>query len=336
MLKTELERLVKAVFPLKPSFAFAYGSGIFPQVATHSSSNTIPGKTPMLDIILAYDDTETFHRHNLAQNPGHYSFLKYFGSKAITSVQRSYGGKLYFNPHVRVRNPFPVEIKYGVMQTDDLVDDLLNWSTFYVAGRLQKPVKILTEPNGCLADQLQVGLASNLSAAVQLALLLTSKEEVEQQTNRTEVELFKKITSLSYLGDIRVGIAEDPYKVEKIVANNVPHFQNLYRDLLLNVDHTTQLSPAQRMEACKQLPHAFTSTLPFLAVEDSEERSSDFENLCEREAAMQELLKEQLSHKIRRVSREQTLKGILTSGFLKSATYGWNKLHKRLGAKSAR
>lgn len=30
--------------------------------------------------------------------------------------------------------------KYGVVQTDDLVQDMLNWERFYLSGRLQKPV----------------------------------------------------------------------------------------------------------------------------------------------------------------------------------------------------
>lgn len=44
--------------------------------------------------------------------------------------------------------------------------------------------------------------------------------------------LFKVITSLSYLGDVRMGLAEDSKKVERIVAGSYSHFRSLYLPLL--------------------------------------------------------------------------------------------------------
>lgn len=34
-------------------------------------------------------------------------------------------------------------IKYGVISTESLIDDLMHWKTMYVAGRLHKPVSII-------------------------------------------------------------------------------------------------------------------------------------------------------------------------------------------------
>lgn len=45
-------------------------------------------------------------------------------------------------------------------------------------------------------------------------------------------DLFKRVTSLSYLGDVRMGLAEDSRKVERIVAGSGHHFDALYAPLL--------------------------------------------------------------------------------------------------------
>lgn len=44
--------------------------------------------------------------------------------------------------------------------------------------------------------------------------------------------LFKRITSLSYLGDVRMGLAEDSRKVERIVTGSYAHFRDTYLPLL--------------------------------------------------------------------------------------------------------
>lgn len=58
-------------------------------------------------------------------------------------------------------------IKYGVIRTSDLVKDLSTWSSFYTAGRMQKPVLQLQESLAVLKAQ-----ERNLDSALRLALLL--------------------------------------------------------------------------------------------------------------------------------------------------------------------
>jgi len=47
----------------------------------------------------------------------------------------------------------------------------------------------------------------------------------------SEVELFEAVAELSYLGDVRMGIAENPNKIRNIVnsGQNLAHFRALYR-----------------------------------------------------------------------------------------------------------
>ncbi|XP_054071727.1 phosphatidate cytidylyltransferase, mitochondrial isoform X4 [Rissa tridactyla] len=125
-------RRVLAHFPQELSLAFAYGSGVFRQAGASAG----PGENNMLDFVFAVDDSVTWHMMNLLKNRSHYSFLKVFGPKQISSVQ-SYGAGIYYNTLVPCNGRM---IKYGVISTDTLIDDLLHWKTLYVAGRLQKPI----------------------------------------------------------------------------------------------------------------------------------------------------------------------------------------------------
>lgn len=116
--------------------------------------------------------------------------------------------------HVRVESlPFFVcklinflqVIKYGVIDVDILEKDLTHWNSLYLSGRLHKPVNTFIASRTLMKYQ-----ERNLEAAFNAALLLTSKVF-------SVPELLKVICSLSYLGDIRLGFAEDSKKVERIV-----------------------------------------------------------------------------------------------------------------------
>eukprot|EP00879_Flechtneria_rotunda_P009206 GHRR01009639.1.p1 GENE.GHRR01009639.1~~GHRR01009639.1.p1 ORF type:complete len:335 (+),score=134.93 GHRR01009639.1:217-1221(+) len=186
--------LVKRNFP-PIEYGFAYGSGAFKQPGLYEH-NAAAGSAsgPMLDFIFVVDDPQAWHEQNLQGNRHHYSFLKWFGPRTV--------------------------IKYGVVGMKAFQQDLCHWSQLYLAGRLQKPVAVLT-PN----PEAEAARQQNLQAALTTALLLSPKT--------TSLKgLFKRITSLSYLGDVRMGLAEDNRKVERIVAGSYDHFKQLYLPLL--------------------------------------------------------------------------------------------------------
>ena len=113
-------------------------------------------------------------------------------------------------------------IKYGVISTSTLIEDLLNWNNLYIAGRLQKPVKIVAMNENVA---LRSALDKNLKSAVTAAFLMLPESFSEE-------DLFLEIAGLSYSGDFRMVVGEDRMKVLNIVKPNIAHFRELYGSIL--------------------------------------------------------------------------------------------------------
>lgn len=89
-----------------------------------------------------------------------------------------------------------------------------------MAGRMHKPTAPLAS-HAAVAD----AQASNLRAALATALLLSPSRASLQ-------ELLRRIAALSYAGDVRMGLAEDGRKVERIVAGSRDGLAAMYLPLL--------------------------------------------------------------------------------------------------------
>lgn len=219
-------------------YAFAYGSGVFPQTGSSSSGSSKLHQNPspaisavqkgngkMIDFIFGVSYTQHWHSMNLQQHRDHYSAVGSLGSAFVSRIQDKWGAGVYFNPYVTVNGTL---IKYGVVNLDTLCHDLSTWDTLYLAGRLQKPVKILRDdPRVRLANQV------NLISAVRTALLLLPSKFTEQ-------DLYKTITGISYLGDPRMSLgAENLNKVSNIVKHQLPNFRRLYSPLIENLPNVS-------------------------------------------------------------------------------------------------
>ncbi|XP_028232503.1 phosphatidate cytidylyltransferase, mitochondrial-like isoform X2 [Glycine soja] len=191
-------------------FACVYGSSLHP--SNHD-------KTTMTDYILGVSDPKQWHSENLKLNKHHYaSWMVHLGGESlITGVADRIGVGVHFNPFVTWNGKL---FKYGVVQMHDLLQDVQYWEKFYLCGRLQKPVHIVV-------DNLDVNSTNsvNLRAAVSAALLLLPSEF-------TEEDLYAKVCSLSYTGDIRMLFAEDKNKVKKIVTGQFDLFHSMYKPFL--------------------------------------------------------------------------------------------------------
>lgn len=357
-------------------YAFAYGSGVFPQSsATSGGSSTLHPSPPeaitkvqqggqkMIDFIFGVSYTQHWHSLNLQQHRDHYSALGSLGSYAVGKVQDSFGAGVYFNPYITVNG---VLIKYGVVNLDTLCKDLSEWNTLYIAGRLQKPVKILRDnPSVRLANQV------NLISAVRTALLLLGDEF-------TEHELYSTIAGISYMGDPRMSVGgDDPRKVDNIVSNQIANFRRLYAPLIDNLPNITfndpatsgrdwinddsvnaklnqSMDPQTRGHMVRRLPSAFRQKLYFeyqskfninrrdFAKMMEETKDEDAERIRKREGGpfeqriaedvegggLREEVRQVITKTIQRPATTQSLKGVLTSGFGRSFRYMREKREK--------
>ncbi|KAI1134388.1 mitochondrial matrix Mmp37 [Hypoxylon sp. FL0543] len=359
-------------------YAFAYGSGVFPQskggTATEAEIKAVHPRAPlavqraqdgspkMIDFIFGVSYTQHWHSLNLMQHRDHYSMLGSLGSAAVSYVQDKWGAGVYFNPYVTVDG---ILIKYGVVNIDTLCRDLSEWDTLYLAGRLQKPVKILRDdPRVRLANQI------NLLSALRTALLLLPPTFTEQQ-------LYATIAGISYLGDPRMAFpTENPKKVANIVNHNMLNFRRLYAplieslpnviyddpatskpDWITNTDSVLKIQqdmdPVKRGNMVRRLPKAFRSKLYFEYQKKFQIPQLEFDKMMEENKdedaisfkrqqgggfeqriaqddpeALRNTVRDVIRKTINWPSTTQSLKGILTSGFRRSLRYLGEKIAK--------
>jgi translocator assembly and maintenance protein 41 len=372
----EALRLMLRQFNAPIIYCFAYGSGVFPQEDSSRSISEADfravhpkppealvkaqkGSPKMIDFIFGVSHTQHWHSINMKQHRDHYSGIASLGSGFVSRVQ-DWGAGVYFHPYVEVNG---ILIKYGVTSIDNLVHDLSTWDSLYLAGRLQKPVKILR-------DHPQVRLANqhNLIAAVRTALLLLPPDFTESQ-------LYSTISGISYLGDPRMVLpTENKSKVTNIVSNNMVHFRRLYAPLIktlpnvafadqcrlddenwiLNPEADSRLQqdmdPIKRGNMVRRLPSKFRSRLYFqyqkkfamprdefsamMKASADDEGSRRLGGEFEKRIANDD--PEQLTDMVRRVIKQtvnwpsttQTLKGPLMSGWRRTIRYLAEKFDK--------
>lgn len=130
MLLKEYKELLERLPLSTVEYAFAYGSGALQQKDENKAEK-------MIDFILCTNDPVVFHTENIQKNPSHYSLLRWIGAKPLSRFQTGLAARVYYNTHVKVGSR---QMKYGVVATEDLNQDLLDWRWLYVSGRLHKPV----------------------------------------------------------------------------------------------------------------------------------------------------------------------------------------------------
>ncbi|KAB5573327.1 hypothetical protein DKX38_000521 [Salix brachista] len=288
-------------------FCCVYGSSLHPNNSDKSS---------MVDFIIGVSDPKQWHSE-------------------ITQVADKIGAGVHFYPFVTWNDKM---LKYGVVRMHDLVQDVLHWERFYLSGRLQKPVRLVH----ILVDNLDIGDVNsvNLRAAVSAALLLLPSKF-------TEEDLYSKICSLSYMGDLRMLFAEDKNKVKRIVEGQFGLFQSMYRPFLkeyeakelltFSLPHSHQANISQ--DCSLSMTHSLVHSLPPLVRRKMGMKQGEMQVLKDSGRVLHEVMigsREEAAKSMQKIIRRtvmvssarQAVSGFLTAGGVNATRYLANKVRK--------
>jgi len=296
-------------------FACGYGSGVFKQLGYDSSIK------PQVDIIFGVTHPQHWHSQNFKQNSHHYSFMRYFGSGFVSYVQEKIGAGIYYNPYCEIAG---LKVKYGVVSAEKLVDDLVHWDTLYLAGRMQKPLKILRDdPHIKIANQI------NRSHALR-ASLLTLPETFDLH------DLFMKLVGISYMGDFRMTFGENPNKVANIVKAQRQFLEEIYNpvidafpNLIRNNNTILQEFDAKMVQSTiAKLPEKFRKILEYeYRIQTPKMFHGDVD--YKRGPELDKATSRALTRIVQDIAITQSIKGLFTAGFARSASYVGEKILKR-------
>ena len=250
-------------------------------------------------------------------------------------MQEGFGGKAYYNPDILVDG---VRIKYGVVNLADLLGDLNEWNSMYLAGRMHKPILVLR-------DDARVRLAStvNLSNALRIALLLLPERFSGE-------DLFLTIAGLSYRGDFRMSLGgENPHKVFNIVYAQMDAFQTKYRCVIEDSPNISYLADSSlQQDMSERLRVALVRNLP-PRVQDllmyhykwylsrhhtgSQIPTADLVAMMVDSPGLEDCVGKTLKDIVAVPAINQSLKGLLSAGVGGSLKYVLEKMSKSIAAK---
>lgn len=259
-----------------------YGSGINPQAGQEN-------RKAQIDLIVIVSDIKKWHMENMKLNVKDYSFSsRLFFKLASRNKLRSGAGICYMTYLPFNGN----EYKIGTIEKKDFLDDLNNYKTFYMAGRMQKPILIVKADN-----DIKKAIECNRKAGFLATKLLLGPGKYEEEY------FYSVLAGLSYVGDTRMGIAENPNKVMNIVKGRFDFYHDVYGSLLNFKNGKVVIDDING-----KLPSELDSFL---------HSSNDVREF---------FVTKNKSHSI-----SQTIKGLFTTGLFKSVKYVLAKFKRRTG-----
>ena len=231
----------------------------------------------------------------------------------------SYWAAHFSNPEITYFANIPISsstsIKLGVIDSEKCFSRLNDWgSSFYIPGRLQKPIKIISPfPDPVLRDRFVFAQYLNRRRALVAAVLALPPE---CRHSFTLPVLYASLVGLSYMGDIRVGVAENPNKVSNIVSAQLDLFHGIYDEHLSFAGIVGSNSGYECIFSGDQLWSLLSPDFTKQSI-----------HLIDRRASLLATLRKINA----RESLHQAIVGVGTTGITRSGVYLLEKLKKRVG-----
>lgn len=278
---------------------YGYGSGVFKQ------SNT-EGSKPLTDVIFIVPNIREWHLQNMQMNNGDYSLIGrvHLSRKNIAKLK----GKNHITYFSEIKDG-EYTFKYGVIEVEDFKRGLSTWDNIFMAGRFHKPVMEVIS-----RDDVRKAISYNRRVALMIASLFCDPVT-------TKDKIFNQVCGLSYMGDARMAIAENPHKVENIVEGSFDKLVEIYsldEDYLEELeDGVVKINHSRILERINELP---IHLLHYLRSMDTDFSDLDLVRIN---------IGEYLLSKNKVESRAQIMQGVKTNGVIRSIPYAFNKVKKR-------
>ena len=282
-----------------------YGSGVKPQAGYKEQDQR------QIDLFIIVQDLKLWHKENQILNPNHYTFTSRLFFELPVKFQHI-GTDICYIPYLKNHNSI---FKIGIIEEQDLLNDLNEWTTFFLAGRFQKDILVLKSD-----EKIKEAMEKNRKNAMILSLLLLDENHLNVK------DLITQIVSFSYMGDPRMHFAENPQKIQNIVLGSYEELKNIYLDdtfYFVYNDDSIEIDYTEIFDyGLQEMPESIKEIFKNLNIKDVSLSSK--EDLLKLRKALLQYFKV----RNKKSGTLQALKGILTAGPAKSVEYGIEKLKK--------
>lgn len=217
------EQAVINLYKKGPDFEglYGYGSAVFPQ------SGYDKKKDLTIDTLCIVNNVSEYLLRDLELNPNNYSphQKKFILSKGNDKIKGK--NKIVFFTGARSNG---YQIKRGIAQLDDTQYNVSTGDILYLLWRFQKPVFPFKT-----TEKIEKTIIKKSQIQGVLMGLLTLEED-----KNTFYDLYLNIYGLSYKGDIRNGLFENPDKVKNSVEKNFDNIKKIYEPIHENLGIITE------------------------------------------------------------------------------------------------